>query len=183
MRVLTALLTALCLAFASAAPAAAETGFAPNVTLTDMTATVPLDPIRYADGREGTLADYEGEVLVVTLWQKNCPFCHKEMPGLNRLSSEMDGTGVRVLALGLDQDMGLIQGYLSNAGMDAIEPIMDVEKINGSIFSIEHFGRFTIATPTSFIVDKSGKVTARIWGLIDWDGDAARDYLRGLAAS
>jgi len=26
-------------------------------------------------------------------------------------------------------------------------------------------------------------VVARVWGLVDWDGEAARGYLRQLAAS
>ncbi len=39
-----------------------------------------------------------------------------------------------------------------------------------------------MVTPTSFIVDKNGKVVATVLGLVDWDGDAARGYLRSLAA-
>jgi hypothetical protein len=40
----------------------------------------------------------------------------------------------------------------------------------------------SIATPTSFIVDRNGIVVAKVWGLVDWDGEAARGYLRQLAA-
>lgn len=158
----------------------AKTGFAENVVLAEPGLTVPHEELRYADGRTGTLKDYEGEVLVVTLWQEHCPFCHREMPVLDRLSRDMKTEGVRVVALGLDQEMSLITGFLDNLNLNNIEPIMDYEKVNGSLFSIEHFGRFSIATPTSFIVDKKGNVVARIWGLIDWDGDAARAFLRSL---
>ena len=171
------------LAFGGQSPAHADAGdpvFAKNVIRTEAGITVPVSELRYADGRTGTLEDYEGSVLVVTLWQEHCPFCHKEMPVLNRLSGAMKDEGVKVVALGLDQDMSLITGFLDNLGLDNIEPVMDYEKVNGSLLSIEHFGRWSIATPTSFIIDKQGNVVARVWGLVDWDGDAARGFLRSL---
>ena len=96
-------------------------------------------------------------------------------------SGAMQDEGVRVVALGLDQEMGLITSFLDQRDLNNIEPVMDHEKINGSLLSIEHFGRWTIATPTSFIVDTKGNVVARIWGLVDWDGEPARAYLRSLA--
>jgi len=168
---------------AAPAPAHAEPGdviFATNVFQTEPDSPVPSYDIRYEDGRTGTLADYAGEVLVVTLWQEHCPYCVKEMPVLNRLSGAMKGEGVRVVALGLDQDMRMITGFLDALQLDQIEPVMDLEKVNATLFSLEHFGRTSIATPTSFIIDKKGTVVARIWGLVDWDGDAARAYLRSL---
>lgn len=175
-RLIASIAAALALA---AAPASA---FAPNVEPSSLGATVPADPIVYGDGREGTLEDFEGEVLIVTLWQVNCPYCHREMPVLDRLAGEMADEGVKVVGLGLDQDMGRIKGFLDGKGLTHIKPLMDVGKVNGSILSIEHFGRLSIATPTSFIVGKDGVVRATVWGLIDWDGEAARGYLRELAA-
>ena len=163
--------------------AAGDAVFAKNVVATEPGITVPTSELQYENGRKGSLSDYAGEVLVVTLWQEDCPWCMKELPVLNRLSGAMQGEGVRVVALGLDQEMGMITSFLDQRELGNIEPIMDLEKINGSLLSIEHFGRWSIATPTSFIVDKKGNVVARIWGLVDWDGDAARGYLRDLAAS
>jgi len=153
--------------------------FAENVIRTADVA-VPNYPLHFPDGSTGTLKDYAGEVLVVTLWQENCPWCIKEMPGLDRLSAAMKGEGIRVMALGLDQNMAQITGFLDRYELANIDPVMDYEKVNGTLFSLELFGRPSIATPTSFIIDKQGKVVARIWGLVDWDGDAARGFLRSL---
>jgi peroxiredoxin len=174
----------LATAFAAALTAAqAEPGdpiFAGNVLSTPPGLSVPKEELRYPDGSTGTLDDYKGDVLVVTLWQEDCPWCMRELPVLDRLSGEMQGEGVRVVALSMDQDMSLITNFLDQRDLGNIEPVMDWEKVNGSLFSIEHFGRFAIATPTSFIVDKQGNVVARIWGLVDWDGDPARAFLRSL---
>jgi len=160
----------------------AEDGFAPNVKLVTDGKTVPTNALMYVDGSQGSLADFQGDVLIVTLWQVNCPYCHREMPVLDRLHGEMQGEGVKVVALGMDQSIGTITAHLARTGLTNLKPIMDVDKFNGTILSVENFGRLSIATPTSFIVDKSGVVVARVWGLVDWDSEAARGYLRELAA-
>ncbi len=182
MRLASLLAAALAATLSLGAPAMAQdqTAFAKNVVLAAPGLSVPTEELRYPDGSKGTLADYAGDVLIVTLWQEDCPWCMRELPVLNRLSGDMKGEGVRVVALGLDQDMSLITNFLDQRELGNIDPIMDWEKVNGSLFSIEHFGRFSIATPTSFIVNKKGDVVARIWGLVDWDGDPARAFLRSL---
>ena len=157
-------------------------GFAPNVTLVTDGKTAPTRPLMYVDGSQGSLADFKGNVLVVTLWQERCPFCVAEMPKLNRLNAEMKAEGVQVVALGMDQSIGTITAHLARSGLSNLRPIMDVEKFNGTILSVENFERMSIATPTSFIVDRNGIVVAKVWGLVDWDGEAARGYLRQLAA-
>lgn len=178
-------LLALIAAFALAltTPVLAEEGFAPNVTLIADGKQLPENDLVYVDGSTGNLADFRGDVLIVTLWQIRCPYCIKEMPVLDRLHAEMQGEGVQVVALGMDQSIGSITAHLARSGLTNLKPIMDVDKFNGTILSVENFERLSIATPTSFIVDKGGVVVAKVWGLVDWDSDAARDYLRGLAAS
>lgn len=168
---------------ALAAPAFAEQeGFAPNVILIENGKVLPEKPLMYVDGSQGSLADFRGDVLIVTLWQVNCPYCIKEMPVLNRLHGEMQGEGVKVVALGMDQSIGTITSHLAQSGLNNLRPVMDVGKFNGTILSVENFNRMSIATPTSFIVDKQGVVVARVWGLVDWTSDAAKGYLRELAA-
>ena len=171
------------LTLSAQAPAHADAGdpiFAENVIRTPTGIDVPDYPLRYPDGSTGSLTDYAGEVLVVTLWQENCPYCIREMPVLNRLSGDMKDEGIRVVALGLDQDMRQITGFLDRYELADIDPVMDHEKVNGTLFSLELFGRASIATPTTFIIDKKGQVIARVWGPVDWDGDAARGFLRSL---
>ena len=176
---------ALILAFitALAVPASAQEGFAPNVTLIPSGKVLPEKPLMYLDGTQGKLSDFRGDVLVLTLWQVNCPYCRREMPVLDRLHSEMQNEGVKVVALGMDQSIGVIISHLAQTGLRNLKPIMDVGRFNGTILSVENFNRMSIATPTTFIVDKRGAVVARVWGLVDWDGDDARGYLRQLAAS
>ncbi len=176
---------ALIIAFTMAltVPASAEEGFAPNVTLIPDGKVLPEKPLMYIDGSQGKLSDFRGDVLVLTLWQVNCPYCRREMPVLNRLHSEMRGEGVQVVALGMDQSLGTIVSHFAQTGLNNLKPIIDIGRFNGTILSVENFNRLSIATPTTFIVDKRGAVVAQVWGLVDWDGDAARGYLRQLAAS
>ena len=177
---------ALAMAFvmAFAIPAfAQQQGFAQNVQLTDGSKPVTNNPIIHEDGRIGNLDEYRGEVLIVTMWQVHCPFCRREMPVLDRLAAEMGSEGIRVVPLGLDENFDEIKAHLARMNWPNLKPIQDVDMLNGLIMSVEHFGRLGVATPTSFIVGKDGKVVATVLGLVDWDGDPARNYLRSLAAS
>lgn len=183
MRFLLVLLSAAFLSLTSALPVQAQSQLIKNVTTLSQPMSIPTEPIVYADGRQGSLADFRGDVLIVTLWQVHCPICQREMPVLNQLSKDMANEGVKVVALGLDQNMPQIEQYMARFELDGIQPIMDLDKFNGLLLSVEHFGRMSIATPTSFIVDKNGQIVARAWGLVDWTGEPAKNYLRSLAAS
>ena len=154
-----------------------------NVTYAAEPRPAPAEAIIYGDGRTGSLADFRGKVTVVTFWQEHCPFCAKEMPELDWLAGELGPEGLEVLPLSLDPTTAEAQAYLDRRGLKNLRPTVDKDKLNGSIMSIENFGRFAIATPTTFILDKSGAVAASIWGLPDWRSDEAKTYLRGLMAA
>ncbi|MEM7687247.1 MAG: TlpA disulfide reductase family protein, partial [Pseudomonadota bacterium] len=54
-------------------------------------------------GNEVTLQDYEGKVVVLNFWATWCPPCRAEMPSIDRLSADMAGPDVEVLALSTDR--------------------------------------------------------------------------------
>jgi len=133
-------LFALAMAFimAFAVPVVAQESFAPNVQITDGSKSVTNNPIIHADGRVGSLDEYRGDVLVVTMWQVHCPFCRREMPVLDRLAADMRSEGVRVVPLGLDEDFGAIKAHLARMNWPNLPPIQDADMLNGLIMSVEH---------------------------------------------
>jgi peroxiredoxin len=51
------------------------------------------------DGKVVTLADMQGQVVVINLWASWCPPCREEMPTLERVYRELKGEGVELLAV------------------------------------------------------------------------------------
>ena len=90
MRQLVGLLLALSAAFAGAQELQPWRGGA----------TPPL-AIPDIDGRQHSLQDYRGKVVLVNFWATWCEPCRDEMPAINRLRASLVGLPFEVLAVNL----------------------------------------------------------------------------------
>ena len=65
----------------------------------------PLPEFTFQDaaGRERTLADWRGKVVLLNLWATWCLPCRKEMPALDRLQAEMASDRFEVVAVSVDR--------------------------------------------------------------------------------
>lgn len=145
--------------------------------------SVPDSPIRYADGRIGDLADFKGRVALVTIWKSDCPVCARELPVLDRLAGEMAAEGLAFAPLTLDKDPDRARMAFESWGLRHLPVIQDVDLFNGSLFAMEIHGRPMIATPMTYLVDRSGTVRASIRGSGGWDDPGAKAWLRAFMAA
>ena len=110
------------------------------------------------DGNTGTLADYEGTLLVVNFFASWCPPCVREMPEFQEVFERLDG---RVAFLGLSQDqspqdaLALVEstGVTYDVGWDLD---LEVYRATGSI-----------AMPTTAFVSPSGELLDTFAGALD----------------
>lgn len=122
-------------------------------------------PVEFAgptvDGGEIGSADLAGQVVVVNFWYAGCPPCRLEAPILAELSGELTDAafvGVNVydtvdVARVFDEENGI--GYPS---------ILDVA--SGSV-QLAFAGKVAPnAVPTTLVLDRQGRVAARISGVI-----------------
>ena len=56
-----------------------------------------------ATGKERTLADWRGKVVLLNLWATWCLPCRKEMPALDRLQKELGSDKFEVVAISVDR--------------------------------------------------------------------------------
>ncbi len=80
---------ALAITLAAAAPALAG-GKAPDFTLPDL------------DGRNVSLSDFSGKVVVLSFWAQWCGPCKAEMPYLEAMYKELQDQGLVILSISLD---------------------------------------------------------------------------------
>jgi peroxiredoxin len=113
------------------------------------------------DGKNTSLSDYKGKVVLVNIWATWCPPCVKEMPSMQKLYKEFNGKNFEILAVSIDA-----------AGVDAVAPFMKKHKLSfptlmdpkGTIKSM--YG--VTGIPESFIIDKQGVLVGKIIGPRDW---------------
>lgn len=137
---------------------------------------------RDLDGREVSLSDLEGEVVLLNIWATWCPPCREEMPSMQRLHEELGPEGLRIVAVSVDAERGLLDpGGRAGGDVEAFADEM------GLTFDIWHdpSGRIqqtyrTTGVPESFVIDRSGYIVRKDISSVIWDSDARIESLRRL---
>ncbi|WP_424989870.1 TlpA family protein disulfide reductase [Fluviibacterium sp. S390] len=126
------------------------------------------------DGSTLTLADFEGEIVLLNFWATWCAPCRKEMPGLNRIQAEMGDDGFRVvtLATGRNNPAG-IDRFFSEYGITHLPRYTDPKQAVAREMSI-------LGLPITVILNRDGQEIARLRGDAEWDSDSARAILTAL---
>ncbi len=113
------------------------------------------------DGKNTSLSNYKGKVVLVNIWATWCPPCVYEMPSMQKLYNEFNGKNFEILAVSIDA-----------AGVDAVAPFMKKHKLSFPALmdpkgTIKSMYRVT-GIPESFIIDKQGILVGKIIGPRDW---------------
>ncbi len=134
------------------------------------------------DGRPVSLQSLRGKVVVLNVWATWCRPCRSEMPALERLHQRLRGHGLQVVAVSVDTPIGEL-GPSGHAGGDVRA---FVEELDLS-FMILHDRQRAIeelflvqGLPTTFIIDKTGRIARKEVGGRAWDDAVYVAYLQEL---
>ena len=144
------LLGVFCLGIAAQALTPWTGGPTPLLTLTDHR------------GINHTLAAYRGRVVLVNFWATYCAACLQEIPRMVETHAKFAPRGYETVAVAVRQDNP--QRVAKFAASRAL-PYRVVLDRSGE--AAKEFGNVRI-TPTSFLIDKQGRVLRRYVGEPDW---------------
>ena len=163
---------------AGAAPAAGEDkAGAPSSGLAAFVArkepeTLPEIKFQDAEGRERSLAEWRGKVVLLNLWATWCLPCRKEMPALDRLQSTLGSDQFQVVAISVDR-----------TGLPGAKKFLEETKTpNLSVFA-DPTARLAstlraAGLPATLLIDKEGREIGRLLGPAEWDGEAAKRLIQ-----
>ena len=126
----------------------------------------PLDDdllFQRIDGTEQTFQQLKGKPLLVTFWSPSCVICMDEVDDFNQLyRNNAGGEEFELLALSMSHDRpDWVIEASHKAGM--LYPVyFDLQKNLASAFGN------VIATPTSFLLDRDGRIVYRHAGRLDF---------------
>lgn len=128
---------------------------------------MPTRPLRDAEGRELSLADFAGEVVVVNIWATSCAPCLEEMPTLAQAQQRHQGR-LRIVAISVDGEAGLDRAkrQLNELSGGVLPFYIDISR--GVLFDTRATGM-----PITIIYDRQGREVARLAGGADWAGEDA----------
>ena len=136
---------------------------------------MPAD-LTVADGSNMPLplAHFRGEVLLLNFWATWCAPCLKEMPFLDRLQGDLKGMPLLVMEVSEDKGgMPVAKAYLERAKLTFLRPFTDPNGAAAEALDVQ-------GLPTSFIIDKDGRLVQRVEGPYEWDNPAILNRFRAL---
>ena len=116
-----------------------------------------------ADGTTVSSKEYAGKVLVVNFWYAGCPPCRVEAPDLQSLSEKYASQGVSFLGVNLYDSASTAASFEKDKGV-TYPSVLDRD--TGSVLLAFSKTVPPKATPTTLVIDKQGRVAARILGAI-----------------
>jgi peroxiredoxin len=114
-------------------------------------------------GEQTTQAALRGKVVLVNFWYPSCPGCVSEMPKLVDTYKRYESKGFTIVAVAMNIDPPDVVGnFVQRFGL----PFFVALDVDGSL--AKQFGDVTLA-PTSFLIDKQGRIVQRYLGEPDMD--------------
>ncbi|MCC8404295.1 TlpA family protein disulfide reductase [Paraburkholderia sp. MMS20-SJTN17] len=118
---------------------------------------VPDATFTLLSGQKLTTADLKGKVYLVNFWATSCDTCMKEMPQMVETYNRFKGQGLEFVAVAMNYDAPM---YVTNYTQTRQLPFK-VAMDDGS--AARQFGNVQL-TPTTFVIDKDGKILKRYVG-------------------
>lgn len=103
-------------------------------------------------GESKHLEDYRGDIVLVDFWASWCSPCRSSFPWMNNMANKYRDDGFKIVAINLDQDRANALDFLQS-----LPPEFDV-LFNPDGQMPEAFE--VIGMPTSFLLDRQGRVRA-----------------------
>lgn len=126
---------------------------------------------RDGNGRERTLAEWKGRVVLLNLWATWCVPCRKEMPALDALEKKLGGPNFEVVSINIDtRDPDKPKAWLKDANITGLTYYADPA---AKIFQDLKVAGRAFGMPTTLLVDAQGCELATLAGPAEWASDDA----------
>ncbi|MBI4401381.1 MAG: TlpA family protein disulfide reductase [Nitrospirae bacterium] len=125
------------------------------------------------DGKPVSLSQYHGKVVFINFWATWCGPCRVEMPAMELLYREFNRNDFEILAVSTDpRGLAVTRPFQEELGLTF--PILHDSDFRVGIA----YGARTL--PMTFLVDRRGIITHRIFGARDWQSPEARQLIQKL---
>ena len=134
------------------------------------------------DGKTVRLADYNGRVVLVSIWATWCGPCREEMPSMETLYKDLKDTDFEILAVSVDARLGEKDAF-GRPGGDlrafADELGLTFPILHDASGKIEQIYQ-TTGVPETFLVGRDGLIYKKVAGGTDWAAPVNQELVRRL---
>ena len=122
------------------------------------------------DGRDVRLSDLRGKVVLINFWGVWCVSCREEIPELIDLDREFRNRGLVVLGADWGDEPAALPPFVEQFGMTY--PVLLDDGL------AERYG--VIVFPTSVVIDRAGRLRARVEGFLPERFEAMKSEVERL---
>ena len=115
------------------------------------------------EGVARDVSDWRGDVVLLNTWYAACPPCRAEAPDLVAVAEDYAADGLQVLGINGRDDAGAAQPFQRTFGV----PYPSIEDTDHSVVAALQGYVPVNAVPTTVLLDREGRVAARVIGLVD----------------
>jgi len=145
--------------------------------------SAPVDPVpapnwtlKDLSGKDVSFAELKGKVVVVDFWATWCAPCRVEIPGYIALQKKYESKGLVIVGISVDaQGPGVVKKFVEQQGIN-YRIVMANDEVQAAFGGAEGL----TAIPTTFIIDRTGKIRDRKVGAEHTETFEARlvEYLK-----
>lgn len=133
----------------------------------------PAFSLKTLQGGQARLTDYRGQVVLLNFWATWCGPCREEMPSMEKLWQRYREQGLVILAVSTDNGgESRIKNFVRRLGL-TFPILLDPDSQASDLYQVS-------GVPVSFLIDRQGRITARILGSKDWADESAIHQVEGL---
>jgi thiol-disulfide isomerase/thioredoxin len=136
---------------------------------------VPAPTISLVDlaGNTVSLSEFAGRLVLINLWATWCEPCLREMPSLERMQSRLRD---KITVIAISEDRGgskTVEPFINKLGLKSFKTYLDPKSDAGRAFKVA-------GLPTSFLIDREGRVLGRVEGAAEWDSPKLLEVLKSF---
>jgi len=113
--------------------------------------------LRDLDGREVSLSQMRGKVVILNFWATWCPPCRQEIPDFVDLQKQYGAQGLQIVGVSMDQEGASVVRPFVQQNHINYTMLVDGQKIAGLYGGIQ-------GIPTTFILDRQGRIAKKAVG-------------------
>jgi thiol-disulfide isomerase/thioredoxin len=134
---------------------------------------LPAPVISFVDltGNPVSLSEFAGKIVLVNFWATWCAPCVREMPSLERMQSRF---GDKIAVVAISEDRGgskTVEPFIGKLGLKSVKTYLDPKSAVERAFEVR-------GLPTSFLIDREGRILGHVEGAAEWDSPVLLEVLK-----
>ena len=131
--------------------------------------------LKNLNGREVSLEDYRGQIILINFWATWCPPCLLEMPSMEKLYAKFKNEGFTILAIDLQEEADNVKVFKEKYKLN-FPILLDSDGVVGQFYAVK-------SIPTTYLVDREGYLIGSALGARNWASEDAFGLIRQLLKS